>query len=449
MRNWIILLFVLCLVACGSAEVEPGVVEATAVASQPNHDEAADIDTSPDSDCTDAGDGRSLGIFPQEERELMINGFDLPPGSQPILRLTTLSDTAPDEQLERNPEVNDEGMFSELVTLPQYDYMRWDIRLHHDEGVLCYYVIMGQDEWLEIGYDGPDQDDRAIQEDLAFMSEQTGIPLEELEAQMANEEAITELNARLQANEADTFAGLWVEWKPVYRVVVAFTENGEETVAKYVEDGDVLTAVLDIRPATYTQVQLMTDQQLLNELLATADFDYSTSVSIQNNHVELTVPTEEIWEAYVSINNPQLPDSVSVNFAFPNGINIAPPVNLTPVPDIYMAQLATPSMAFMEALLEADLVVDNNCLLAQDPERPNDKLLIIWQPGYFVHDENGRIQILDQDGVVVAEVGQKLYMGGGESSRHNGLNLTIPIPEPCRTDNVWLMGEFLPEEYRD
>ena len=114
-----------------------------------------------------------------------------------------------------------------------------------------------------------------------------------------------------------------------------------------------------------------------------------------------------------------------------------------------MAQLALPSMEFLTALLEANLIVENNCLLAQYPDRPEEKMLIIWQPGYFVHDANGRIQILDQNGTVVAEVGQKLYMGGGESPLHGGLALAAPIPVPCRTSNIWVMGEFLPEEYRN
>ncbi|MCB8946272.1 MAG: hypothetical protein H6658_21205 [Ardenticatenaceae bacterium] len=451
MRKWTILLMILLLAAaCGAGEVEPAAMQATPLPT-PNEvqDEAADIDTSPDPMCTDAGDGRSLAIFPQEGRELMINGFDLPPGSQPTLRLTTLNDTGPDEQIERTPTVNEEGMFSERITLPEYDYMRWNVRLLHDAGVLCYYVVMGQDEVLEMGWDGPREEDGAIQNDLALMAEQTGIPLAELEAQMAYEDAITELQARLQANEAATYAGLWLEHEPVYRVVVAFTENGQETVAKYVAEGEALTAVLDIRPATYTQAQLMADQQSLNQVLETADFDFFTSVDVPHNRVELGVPTEEIWEAYVGTHDVQLPPSVVLTFAFPGGITFTPPPNLTPAPDIYMAQLALPSMAFMEALLEANLIVDNNCLLAQYPEMPDEKWLIIWQPGYYVHEADGIVQILDQEGKVVATVGEKLYMGGGEGSLPAENKLTAPIPEACHADHVWYMGEFLPEEYRD
>ena len=424
--------------ACTTVPVEPQAVGS-----------AGDIDTVPDLDCTTSPDGRSLAIFPQEGRELMINGFDLPPGLQITLRLTTVPDSGPDEQIERTPAVNNEGMFSERVTLPEYDYMRWRVQLIHDEGVLCHYVIMGQDELLEMGWDGPREDDDALQQDLALMSEQTGVPLTELEAQMEYEAAITELNVRLQANEADTFAGLWIEREPIYRVAVAFTENGAETVAKYVAEGDALTAVLDIRPATYTQAQLMVDQQTLLTLLETASFDRGSSVDIQNNRVELVVPTEEIWETYASEQEIQLPNSVVLNFMFPEGISFTPPANLNPAPNIYMAQNALPSLAFMEVLLEANLIIENNCLVAQYPHAPEETLLIIWQPGYFVHDGDGRIEILDQSGTVVAAEGEKLYMGGGEGALLDDQSLMAPVPETCRTNNVWYMGEFLPEEYRN
>ena len=34
--------------------------------------------------------------------------------------------------------------------------------------------------------------------------------------------------------KSDTFGGLWVQHEPEYRVIVAFTKDGEETIARYV-----------------------------------------------------------------------------------------------------------------------------------------------------------------------------------------------------------------------
>lgn len=48
--------------------------------------------------------------------------------------------------------------------------------------------------------------------------------------------AIGTVAARLREEEAATFAGLWIEHSPEYRVVVAFTRDGAKTLAKYTSD---------------------------------------------------------------------------------------------------------------------------------------------------------------------------------------------------------------------
>lgn len=44
------------------------------------------------------------------------------------------------------------------------------------------------------------------------------------------------LNQRLQEQESDTLAGLWIRHQPDYRVMVAFTRDGASTLAKYTSD---------------------------------------------------------------------------------------------------------------------------------------------------------------------------------------------------------------------
>lgn len=396
--------------------------------------------------CTDPSSDWSIGVFPQDGRELMINGFDLPAGSQPQLLISGVTNPETIEQIARTPIVGDDGMFSETVTLPQHDYMRWNIRLFIEDEVICHYIIVGQDDWLEVGYDGPRAADSALEEDMALAAEQTGIPVEELGAQAANEAAITELQARLRANEADIYSGLWLEWEP-YRVVVSFTtDSGEETVAKYLAADSPLWNHLEFRTGTYTQEQLVADQQALNQLLKNANFEWSSAAIIQNNLVELIVPTAEIWQAFLAENPVELPAGVEVIFSFEASEMIfTPPANLNPLSDVYLAQLELPSLSFMEALLNDPLLIEDGCVFAGTSE---NRQLIIWQPGYFVHDAGDIIEILDQDGKTVAVEGQPLYLGGGEGRLRDDLNLLGSIPDRCRTDRVWYMGKFLPEEYR-
>ena len=49
-------------------------------------------------------------------------------------------------------------------------------------------------------------------------------------------DSIGALNARLHEKEVATFAGLWIEHRPDYRVVVAFTRDAAATLAKYTND---------------------------------------------------------------------------------------------------------------------------------------------------------------------------------------------------------------------
>ena len=66
---------------------------------------------------------------------------------------------------------------------------------------------------------------------------------------MQEGDAISTLQKRLQIGEADTFAGLWVEHEPQYRVVVAFTHDGQETIGKYVAPDSELAGLIEIHPA--------------------------------------------------------------------------------------------------------------------------------------------------------------------------------------------------------
>jgi len=89
----------------------------------------------------------------------------------------------------------------------------------------------------------------------------------------------------------------------------------------------------------------------------------------------------------------------------------------------------------MESELFGELVLEDGYL------RVNGTL-IIWQPDYFVHNNEGTIEILDRNGEVVARVGEEVYMGGGEIKPIGLINSLIkePLPQGCEGP-FWLQGE--------
>ncbi len=283
-----------------------------------------------------------------------------------------------------------------------------------------------------------------ILQDAQFYADEMGVSLEEALARLdtQSEDAISQLNNQLQANEADTFAGLWLQHEPEYRVVVAFTRDGAETIAKYVTEGSELAQLIELRSAQYSYAQLLADQQTVLQILDGTQMLVGVAILVQENVVELAVTDRAAFDAALAAANAELPPSVIVITAYePVGDN--PLFAITPVPDVFMPQLKARDFSFMTALLIGELVVEKGCLRIKNGDQST---LVIWQADYFLTDNDGLLQILDETGAVVAQVGEMVYMGGGEARQVDDAYLRAPLPAQCGGP-YWWMGEFLPEEY--
>jgi hypothetical protein len=268
-----------------------------------------------------------------------------------------------------------------------------------------------------------------------------------------NRDWVGPLGSMLELNEPDTFAGIWLD-NEAQRVAVAFTEGGEEIIEQYLEhvtDDPLAIHVIELRPAEYSLRQLLADQQTAYTLLQSLGYPVASGVMVQRNRVELLITDLAGVEAALAAAGAELPPSVVFDVVY-EPVGDPPPFPLTPVPNVHMVQLQTRSADFMAALLIGELVVEAGCLQVRtrtDTETESflENYLIIWQADYFLTEHNGRLQILDETGAVVAEVGQTIYLGGGNVPSVDESQLREPIPPAC-TGPYWLMGGFLPEEYR-
>ncbi len=82
----------------------------------------------------------------------------------------------------------------------------------------------------------------------------------------------------------------------------------------------------------------------------------------------------------------------------------------------------------MEALAMGTLILDDG-YLRLSPSYSDDTYLIIWPAGYSIDMEGDEIRVLDEDGQVVARVGDTISAAGGEMKWISSL---------------WLKGGFLP-----
>ena len=76
--------------------------------------------------------------------------------------------------------------------------------------------------------------DDALTRDAIPYAKAFGVSVEEAKRRLLLQDTIGALNAMLVNNESETFGGLWIDNEsPEYKAIVAFTSDGEATMALY------------------------------------------------------------------------------------------------------------------------------------------------------------------------------------------------------------------------
>jgi hypothetical protein len=110
------------------------------------------------------------------------------------------------------------------------------------------------------------------------------------------------------------------------------------------------------------------------------------------------------------------------------------PDGLNPDPSVNFPQLKTHSGSVMMALLTGKLELIDEYLCVGNS-------IIIWQTDYFVHNNDGTIEIWDRDGKVVGRVGEEIVMGGGGGGSLEWINPMLKEPLPDNMEGpFWLQG---------
>ncbi len=280
--------------------------------------------------------------------------------------------------------------------------------------------------------------------DAAAYAEDLGVSLEEANERLGLQDSIGELQADLLANEADSFAGLWLEHEPVYKVVVAFVGDvGEEVIRPYLQTYPALADVIEIRSAQYTLAELEAAQQEAFNIVAQLEpMSVAGGVDVMQNQVFLTVGNPELFLQAVADAGYELPLMVVVEPIDPDNIPASNSGGVTEYtgPDeqiIYFPRQA-PAVGGMEALLEGTLILDDNgCLRVQHESMSlAESPVVIWHYDFSLETAGEEITVLNGDGEPVGRVGEWTRMGGGEGGRM----LAAPeMPEAC-PGPYWILG---------
>lgn len=215
---------------------------------------------------------------------------------------------------------------------------------------------------------------------------QPGILAEEAMQGASLDDLTSSLSALLESREADTFAGLWIQQEPEYRVIVAFTRKGRDTIRKYVKDTP-LAELIEVRVAKASLAELVAAEQEANQLVQELGFPFSTAVDVEGNRAVLWITDRAQFEAALQDASRQLPEHVEVVVVYQPPVQA--PAGITPVPDVAFPQLrARSTMVFDLLPLQGRLLIKDGCLRVSDrgragaPDHLAVRLLPESQPRY-------------------------------------------------------------------
>ncbi len=151
----------------------------------------------------------------------------------------------------------------------------------------------------------------ALVRDAQMYADQFGVSLEEALTRLMLQEPVGKLGADLEANESDTFAGLWIQHEPRYAVIVMFTRDGEHTISKYVQEGP-LEEIIEVRQGAATLRELETAQATAIQIVKDLGFQFASGINVFENRTELYYSESTALEEALSENGLTLPAHVKI-----------------------------------------------------------------------------------------------------------------------------------------
>ncbi|HYH46304.1 MAG TPA: S1 family peptidase [Thermoanaerobaculia bacterium] len=129
--------------------------------------------------------------------------------------------------------------------------------------------------------------EQSLRADAGLYAKTLGVDLDEAVRRLRLQTTVGELDAVLADLERDTFAGLWIEHTPSYRVVVRSTDPaaGERTLRAV--RGTALDGLVEVRPATYSLAELETAQESAVQLARQAGDAVESEIDVKANWVKV------------------------------------------------------------------------------------------------------------------------------------------------------------------
>lgn len=157
--------------------------------------------------------------------------------------------------------------------------------------------------------DGTTED--PLRRDAQAYASRYGTTVDEALRRLNLQDAVGDLEHQLVSNESASFAGLWIEHTPKFRVIVKFTENGESTIRPYVNGGD-LENLVDVGTAVNTITSLQQAQATAKATGESINIETESDINILGNRAELFVLDKSAFEAKLTERGLNLPAAIQI-----------------------------------------------------------------------------------------------------------------------------------------
>lgn len=148
--------------------------------------------------------------------------------------------------------------------------------------------------------------------DAKMYSVSAGISLEEAKQRFKVIDKIGSLEEKLNHEEPDTFAGLWLEHIPKLRLVAQFAGGSKKDISTYMSEE--LTAISEVRTAQVSLSELKKIRaEAIDAIAIEGEIPVESDINIKKNRVELYVTSENFLTSSKAIQNKGVSFSKNVN----------------------------------------------------------------------------------------------------------------------------------------
>jgi len=139
-----------------------------------------------------------------------------------------------------------------------------------------------------------------------------GVTIEEALKRFEFQDIAGELGEEISTKEADTFAGLWIEHTPEFKVVVLFTCNAEDIIKPYLQKYKELSSMIEVGTAEMTLIELQNIQEEVSSSAESMGIPTASEVDVYKNCVKVYVVDRVKFDKAVSGEKLILPYCVDV-----------------------------------------------------------------------------------------------------------------------------------------